>query len=325
MPYVGTSTSTTSFDKTIHELIQSALYQELRAGLEHLPRGAITPASFKGQNSGGNGVFRIVRVKDLDDTPASHVLSEGVPPAGQELDLGYEEFTASQRGDFVRLTDAVRLKSGHNLAAVAANRVVRQMKGVADNLAKAAILAGTNVIYSGTGNTDTDEVAAGDVLLSSDIKRGTALLGGGSVERIEGSFLGIIHPYVKYDLELDDDAGGWIDAVKYGDAKRLFTGEIGTYAGVRFISTARAAVKAGAGTGSVDVYSTTLLGKESIAVGDLSTQETIVERGGVSDPLHQVETVGWKMWMGVCLVGEGDNATDAPEPRYVRIESSASI
>jgi N4-gp56 family major capsid protein len=325
VPYVGTSTSTTNFNKTVHELIQRTLYTLLRAGLEHLPRGSIKQASFMGKNSGGSGVFRFNNVKDLDATPASHTLTEGVPPTGQELSMGYEEFTAAQYGDFVRLTDATILKNPQSIAATAAERVVRQMALVADNIAKAAIAAGTNVIYAGTGNVARTDVAAGDILTSVLIKRGAALLGGTDVARIDGSYLGIIHPYVKFDLELDEEVGGWIDTNRYAGSKQLFTGELGTYAGVRFVGTSNAYVAAAGGAGSADVYSTTLLGAEAIAVGDLSTQETIVERGGVSDPLHQVETVGWKMWLGACLVGEGTNATNASEPRYVRIESASSI
>ena len=169
MPYVGTSTATTSFNKTVQELISALLYDELRAGLDHLPPGAVSPATFS-QGSGFNGTFRFDRVKDLDATPASHILSEGIPPAGQELDFGYEEYTAVQRGDFVRLTDMSMVKSPHALAGTAAERIGRQMAALIDNRAKELWASGTNFICSGTGNSVTRDVASGDVLVSSDLK-----------------------------------------------------------------------------------------------------------------------------------------------------------
>jgi N4-gp56 family major capsid protein len=251
MPYVGTSTSTASFDKQVQTLIQKTLYDELRGGLPHLPPGSVVPASFHGAGNGGNGTFRFERVKDLDATPASHLLTEGVPPAGQELDFGWEEFTAVQRGDFVRLTDLTVFESPLQLATVAAERIKTQMATIIDNRARELWAAGTNAIFSGTSNSHTGDVAVGDVLVSQDIKRAVAMLAGAGVPRINGCYIGIIHPYVVFDLELDDDAGGWIDAAKYGATQQLFNGEIGKYAGVRFAMDKGANVRVGQGTGSV--------------------------------------------------------------------------
>jgi len=323
MPFTGNDTATTNFSKAVQESIQNTLYDELRSGLPHLPPGVVLPATFQADKR--NPVLRFNRVADLDATPANHIIStEGVPPSGQELALGYEEFSVTQYGDFVRLSDIATFQR-KDLARTAGERVARQMAEVIDNLAKASFEGGDNRIFSGSSNTQTSDVASGDVLLSSDIKRAVALLGGANVERINGMYVGIIHPYVAFDLKLDDDAGGWIDVSKYGATTQLFNGEIGSYAGVRFVETAAASVFADQGTGSIDVFQTLILGKNALAVGDISTKEIIVERGGVSDPLHQFETVGWKCYLGTEIVGEMTSAANGPEPRYIAIESASSI
>jgi N4-gp56 family major capsid protein len=220
-----------------------------------------------------------------------------------------------------------QFKNPYNLAMKASERIARQMAAVIDNIAKATYLTGTNAIFCGTGNTNTAGVAAGDVILSSDIKKAVALLETDSVERLSGNaYVGIIHPFAKFDVELDDDAGGWIDAARYAGSDQLFTGELGKYAGVRFVVTSNAGVFEGDGTSGIDVYSTTIVGKGAIAVGDLSTQEIIVDHGGgASDPLRQQMTVGWKAWLGACLVGEGTGSANMGAPRYIRIESAASL
>lgn len=322
----GVGTGTTNFNKTVQELLQRTLQELLRPGLANLPKGAVVPASFQGTHSGGNGVFRFNSVLDLDDDPTAHTLTEGVPPAGQTLDLGYEEFTAGQKGDFVRISDAAEFKNPYRLAVTATERVARQMAGVIDNIAKALWAGGSNAIFAGSSNAATGDVAAGDVMTSALIKKGVALLEGTDVVRLTGNaYGGIIHPFVKFDFELDDDAGGWIDSSRYGASEQLLSGEIGKYAGVKFVSTSNAAIKAGDGTDGIDVYVTTIFGKGAVAFGDLSTKEIIHEHGGLSDPLHQAQTVGWKAWLGGCLVGEGDNSTNMGEPRYINIESAASL
>ena len=322
------ATGTTNFDKTVQAIIERKLSEELRGSLVQLPPGAIVPASFKGKGSGGNGVFRFDRVEDLDAVPASHLLTEGVPPAGQTLDLGYEEFTAVQRGDFVRLSDLSDFESPHALANTAAEKIRRQMAAIIDARASQLWGAGANQLFAGSSNSATADVAAGDVMTSALIKRAVATLEGANVPRFgagsNAGYVGLIHPNVKFDLTLDDDAGGWIDASRYGAPDQLFNGEIGKYAGVRFVVTTGTPVFGAAGTASIDVYQTTILGPSSMAFGDLATQEIIVERGGVSDPLHQQMTVGWKCFLDGMVVGEG-SGNNQPEVRYVGIRSASSI
>lgn len=322
------STATTNFDKTIQTLISKRLEELLRAPLPHLSPGNFIPATHV---AGSNGTIRYLNFPDLtvDDTEvaASLVVTEGVPNTAATLPIGYEEFTTRQRMKTLSFTDVAILKSPNKILAIGANRLARYVMVLADKIAANEILTGTNVIYAGTGAAATTDVGAGDVLTATLIKRGVALLEGSSVPRFGGdSYRGIIHSYVKFDVTLDDDAGGWIDASRYAQPGALLANELGKFAGVRFSSSPVAAVKAAGGAGSIDVYSTTIFGPEFYAVGDFGNSETFyTPPGGHDDPGHQSALITWKGWMDCQILGEGTSATNVTDPRYIRIESASSI
>lgn len=89
--------------------------------------------------------------------------------------------------------------------------------------------------------------------------------------RAGGDFVGIIHPFVSYDLTADNTAGGFIDVLKYQNSGRLIDspmyGEIGKIAGVRFLETTNVAT-----TGSAPnvLYSTYIVGEGAVGMIDLT-------------------------------------------------------
>ena len=122
-----------------------------------------------------------------------------------------------------------------------------------------------------------------------------------NAQKIDGYYVGIIHPDISFDLTEDQD---WKEMSKYTTPELAFQGEIGKIAGVRFVETTEAKIwaKAGAsngGSGNYDVYSTLILGANAYGVTEIEGGglETIVKQlgsGGTSDPLNQRATVGWK-------------------------------
>lgn len=324
----STTSATTNFDKTVQTLIRKKLEELLRAPLPHLTPGSYEEAEHV---TGSNGTMRFLNYPDIvvDDAEvtASLVQVEGEPNDTDDLVIGYEEFTTRQRMKTLRFTDVALLKNPNRLFAIGADRLARYVMELADRIASSKIATGTNVIFAGTGNAATADVAAGDVLISSDIKKAVALLEGGNVPRFEeDSYRGILHPYVKFDVELDDDAGGWIDANRYAGSERLFSGELGKYAGVRFMSSSKAYVFTGDGTSGIDVYSTVIFGPRFYAVGDFGNNATYVTPpGGHDDPGHQSALITWKGWMDCMIIGEGTSATNVSDPRYIRIESASSL
>lgn len=99
----------------------------------------------------------------------------------------------------------------------------------------------------------------------------------------------------------------------------LLSGEVGQFAGVRFMVSDSAKVFATAGAGAVDVHSAFFMGPRSYVIGDSQTLRAyFIPRGGDhSDPLAQLGRLGWKVRFGTILMDEAG-------ARYVRLESAAT-
>jgi N4-gp56 family major capsid protein len=329
-----TNTSTAQFSKTVQELIRKELEDELRPTLPHLSPGNFIKATFV---KGSNNTMRFLRMPDLSVTTNSGTISAGTPPwltegtapSAEALSFGYEEFSAGQAGRRVELTDLAMDGSPLDLAGKAAEKIALNAKQTVDEFVGRKMAAGTSVIYAGSGNTARTDLTSTDVVTGQLLRRAVQTMKADSIPMFgDGKYHAIVNPAVVFDIEDDSDIGGWLAAATYGgpNGNGLLTGEIGQYAGIRFMESANArSFAAGAGDGS-DVYSTSVLGTESYAFGDWGTVTThVVLPGGHGDELAQVMSVGWKGRFGAFVIGEGDNATSASSPRYLRIESCSGL
>ena len=322
-----TSTATTNFDKTVVVLIRKELETLLRKSLVHLEPGAFVPAAFL---KGSNNTLRFINVADIPqtladlDTPVAGTapwLTEGTKPTPLEMAIGYEEFSANQAGRILQLTDVAMMESPFDLLEVAAERLARDAAYIADQRVARVVLAGTSVQYASATHLSTATIAAGDNLTGAYIKKAVVSLQAANVPMFaDGTYHGIIHPYVVGDVMNDTAVGGWIDAARYAGAEQLMSGELGRYAGVRFKSSAGAGVKTGAGAAGINVYSTLIYGPGYFAFGDWgAVRAHVAPPGGHDDVLEQTALAGWKGMFGAKLIiGTGCG------PKYFRIESAAT-
>lgn len=321
-----TSTSSTNFDKTVVTLIQKRLEEELRG----TPGVHLADALRATYVKGTNGTMRFLRIPDLTITTGTPTpgtppwLTQGTAPAPEGLTFGYEEMTAYQLGRTVGVYDVVDDESPFDLVAAAAEKTAFAAaltldQYMADVIAAADPVSG-GAIYSGTSNAATADVAAGDLLTGLDIKKAVKALAVAKVPRFaDGYYHAIINPACTYGLQVDDDAGGWIDAHKYTDAMPLLSGELGRYAGVRFMESPYTHVREDSGTSSIDIYDTLVYGPNAWAFGDLQTVKAYFERGGgVTDPLQQIRgIVGYKAMIGALVLDEAG-------ARFARIQSAGA-
>lgn len=323
-----TNTGTSNFDKTVNTLIRKELEQELLPTLPHLSDnlGFIKAKFVRGSNS----TMRFLRVPHLalqsDAAILGHTagtapwLTEGVAPAAQALAFGYEEFSAYQAGQRVELTDLAldEFNVGEGLVGEASVRVARQAAATIDNYVAQVLAAGTSVIYAG-GQTARANVGLTDTVGGSLIRRAAQGMKMDNIPMFgDGTYHAVVNPAVVFDFEEDESLGGWKAIGTYGAGVDILSGELGKYAGVRFIESASARIFAAAGAGSADVYSTFITGPDSFAFGDWGNITThVVLPGGHGDELAQVMSIGWKCRLGAFL-------TDEAGARYVRIESGAT-
>lgn len=222
-------------------------------------------------------------------------ISEGVTPDGQSLNMSTIEATVAQYGGYITLSDVLLLTAIDNNLVQATKLLGAQAGATLDTITREVLNGGTNVIFSG-GKESRTALDASSVLTVDDIKKAVRLLKTQNAEQISGSWVGIIHPDIAYDLTNDP---AWKDVKTYSDPSDIYEGEIGKLYGVRFVETTEAKVWAGAGAGGRAVYSTLILGDNAYGVTEISgggLQHIVKQLGsaGTGDPLDQRATAGWK-------------------------------
>lgn len=222
-------------------------------------------------------------------------ISEGVTPDGQSLNMTTIEATVAQYGGYITLSDVLMLSAIDNNLVQATKLLGSQAGSTLDTITREVLNGGTNVIFAG-GKEARSSLDAESKLTVDDIKKAVRLLKSQNAEKINGDWVGIIHPDIAYDLTNDP---AWKDVKNYSDPKDIYEGEIGKLYGVRFVETTEAKIWAGAGNGGRAVYSTLILGDNAYGVTEITGGglEHIVKQlgsSGTADPLNQRATAGWK-------------------------------
>ena len=318
-----TTTSTTNFSDLVTQLVAARAEEELRARAVHAMPGMYVPARFiKGTNT-----LRYARYADL--AVSTTVLTEGTAPTDDALTISSEFFTAAQYGATVAVSDLANLDSPHDLISIAAERVAYKAVRSMDHLVRDEIFSSalTTAVFGATGaatltaNTANSAVAAAGLLSGAFVKQMVARLKGSNVPQFaDGTYRCIIHPAQEYDLVSDTSVNGWIESRKYVDNTNLLTGEIGMFAGVRFIVSSDAKVYATAGASAGNVYAALFLGPDAYAIGDSQTLQSyfVAPGGDHTDPLAQKALVGYKMRFGTLLLDEAG-------ARYRILKTQASV
>ena len=235
---------------------------------------------------------------------ATTALTEGVTPDGQALDVSAITATVDQYGGWIQLPDMLLLTAIDNNMIQATQLLGDQAGRTLDTVTREVLNGGTNVQYY-DGSVASRAALTGSNKLTVDcIFRAVRALKVQNAKPIDGSFVGIIHPDVAYDLMRSTE---WIDLQKYtNNVEHVFNGEIGKIAGVRFVETTEAKIFAKAGAkpsqdaaNGIDVYATLILGSNAYGVTEVTgggLQHIVKQLGssGAADPLNQRASVGWK-------------------------------
>lgn len=255
-------------------------------------------------------------------------LTEGVTPNGRSLEVNDITATIAQYGDYVEISDLLDL-TGYDRNILEANKLLGSQSGrTLDTITRNEISAGTNVMYQakedGTAVTTRSGLTANCLLTIDTVFEAAAILKAKNAPKIDGSYVAIIHPYVAKDFMIANrEAGSWVDVNKYSNATKIFEGEIGKVAGVRFVESTEAKIWGKGQDGAPDglaVFSTLVFGDGAYGVTDLEGGglEVFVKQlgsAGSADPLNQRATVGWKA---------STTSKILAEEFIVRIESTSS-
>ena len=250
-------------------------------------------------NGGKNIEFR-----KYDSLPkATTPLTEGVTPDGQTMNVSTVTAEVKQYGGWVPITDTLQLTAIDNNIVQATKIIASQAGRTLDTIVRDVLAGGTNVIYApkiGEGGAETAVTSRATLdatcqLTSDLIARAATQLKAMNADPIGTSFVGIIHPYVAYDLRRDPD---WINVHKYAQPDEIYNGEIGTLHGVRFVETSEAKIWKGTGCpAGLAVFSTLILGAHAYGSTEIEgggLEHIVKQLGYGDDPLNQRASVGWK-------------------------------
>lgn len=250
-------------------------------------------------NGGKNIEFR-----KYDSLPkATTPLTEGVTPDGQTMNVSTVTAEVRQYGGWVPITDTLQLTAIDNNIVQATKIIASQAGRTLDTIVRDVLAGGTNVIYApkiGEGGAETAVTSRATLdatcqLTSDLIARAATQLKAMNADPIGTSFVGIIHPYVAYELRRDPD---WIDVHKYAQPDEIYNGEIGTLHGVRFVETSEAKIWKGTGCpAGLAVFSTLILGAHAYGSTEIEgggLEHIVKQLGYGDDPLNQRASVGWK-------------------------------
>ena len=274
------------------------------------------------KNGGKTIEFRKYTALPKATTP----LTEGVTPDGQKLTVTKVEATVSQYGGWVQLPDMLLLTAIDNNMVQATKLLGSQAGRTMDTITREVLNAGTNVWYAPAGDTAVTSranIAVNSLVTVDLIMKVAAELKAQNAEKIDKSYVAIIHPYVAYDLMKSDQ---WLELVKYSTPEKAFNGEIGKIGSVRFVETSEAKIWEAAGaahsTGDstkVSVFSTIVLGANAYGTTNIEgggLEHIIKQLGsaGTADPLNQRASAGWKATKTAVILS----------PEYmIRIESTS--
>lgn len=285
------SVDQTAFDQIAYFALRSEMLFDAAADVQpiaqSMPGSAVTFTIFS----------------ELSDATAT--LSETVDVTAVAMADSQVTVTLAEYGNTINTTAKLRGTSFLDVDAVAANLIGYNAGSSIDTVVANVLKAATNVIYGGGGSstpTANAEVQSEDIIEANDIRKATAQLRGSKAQTFNGMYMGFIHPDVSYDLRRETGAASWRDPHNYVDTANIYNGEIGAFEAVRFIETPRAPLDLTGGSAStVDLYSTLIMGRQSLAkahsITDGNGAYPKVVRGPVVDSLMRFNPIGW-YWLG---------------------------
>lgn len=184
--------------------------------------------------------------------------SEGT--VGTSLTLGSSTVSATMKeyADFVSLSSFLIDTAIDPIVDNTAENLSYRGSISVDAIARTEFDANSSVLDSTIGASFTVQ----------DIRAAVARLKAINVRpKDDGMFRAVIHPYVTFDLQNDNTAGGFIDLMKYADPQGALNGEVGKAGGARILETTNVGTS---GTAPDVLYYSYVVGKGAVGAVDLA-------------------------------------------------------
>lgn len=255
---------------------------------------------------------RVIQLPRYGNIKRGGRLTEGKRIETQGMSLSLQSISVGEEGNAIGFSEFLLQTSFYDQMSAASLLLGRDMALVLDTELRDTVKLGTNVIYA-AGKASRVTVAAGDVFDTRVIKDAVETLETNNAPKWAGDhYICFLHPHQARGLRDDND---WINASLYAGATQIYTGEIGRYEDVRFISStvmpngANSAVDPntldfvdvgydanldGAGAASIDIYQSVLFGE--YAFGHATALPVELRDNGVEDFGREHGLAWYSIW-----------------------------
>jgi N4-gp56 family major capsid protein len=241
-------------------------------------------------------------------TQVSSALTEGTPPSSTALSTSAITATVSQYGAFVQLTDLGELTVKHPVVPKAMELLGIQAAESIDTLIQNVIIAGTTVQYA-NGKAARSSLAGTDVLTTTEFQKSVKTLRVNAALPFGNDYVMVVDPSAEADIMADTR----LTSVTNFNSDPVYDNEVGRWFGCRVVRSNNIATISSTTT----VHISYVFGMNAYAVTDLQTLQMYVQQpGGVTDPLEQIRTIGWKVSFKSVIL---DNTF------FLRIESGSNF
>lgn len=237
------------------------------------------------------------------DKDSKHRLTEGVAPTALKPEAHKVSGAVNQYGVVMEETDVAADIHFDNIKTIYQPELSRHAaevreRDIVDSFTDAS------EYFVGVGNTDVNGIEAGDIITFKDLR--TVALSMTNFnrkghKRYGGKFIAVLHPNVMNDL-LDDPVLVNKLLVPGNENGPIKEGTLAKYKAYGMYFTDSLICPVAANTGSVNVYTSVVLGNDPYMVIKLGSGSVKFFDTGFTadkaDPLGQKATFGYKMWTG---------------------------
>lgn len=283
----------TFYDNNLIDFAKPNLVYDQFAQKRPIPKSRGIAIEFRGYNP-------------LPAVPKNMLLTDGVTPNGQSMTPFTKTATVGQYGGYIAISDMLQMTAIDNNIVEAGELLGDQSGRVSDTITRDEVMKGTNVQYADGQVAARYLLVGGDATPSNNhyatvnvIKRAVRNLKNNNAKKINGKWVGVIHPDITYDLQSDSS---WIEASKYAGSTQLFDGEVGEIFGVRFVESTQAKIF------HADNLS---VANRNLTVNGTSSTTTVINISQTLTSADQTALVGRKILLNTGSVNEVGTITSA--------------
>lgn len=245
---------------------------------------------------------------------AVEILNEGTPiESFRQITYTPIDVPLVQRGEAARISDVASMTELFHSLRDSISLMGEECALECDAVTRDALVAGaTTRMYAG-GAASFAALGAGTPAAGRatalDFLRAATQLKIGRATGWQGYFMAVVPPQVSHDIQNDPD---WAEAQNYAGSDARFRGELGRWAGCRFVEHTNPFVELSggtegtynrSGTAAQSIFRVFVTGQGAYGTpklegtsSPLRPQVMICDQPDKSDPLNQFMTAGWKAY-----------------------------